>query len=111
MEQDVEIYIKSCPQCLWFKRLPERANLNPIEVTRPMELVHIDYLTIEAQKNSKSLEDVNILIVTDHFTRYAHTPTAKHPVLACVSSLGKFWPSGSQTPGAPPGTQKVPLYQ
>ena len=71
MAQNVEIYIKSCPRCLQFKRLPERANLNPMEATRPMELVHIDYLTIEAPKNSRSLKDVNILIVTDHFTQCA----------------------------------------
>ena len=80
MAQDVEIHVKSCPRCLRFKRLPERANLNPIEATRPMELVHIDYLTIKAPKNSKSLKDVNILIVMDHFTWYAQayiTPNQK----------------------------------
>ena len=43
-----------------------------------MELVHIDYLTIESKTSEK---DVNILIVTDHFTRYAqayitHSQTA-----------------------------------
>ena len=37
---------------------------------RPLELIHIDYLTTEAPKNSRSQKDVNILIVTDHFTRY-----------------------------------------
>ena len=36
-----------------------------------MELVHINYLMIEAPKNSKSLKDVYILTVMDHFTRYA----------------------------------------
>ena len=34
-----------------------------------MELVHMDYLTIESNKQDK---DVNILVVTDHFTRLAH---------------------------------------
>ena len=80
MAQDVEIYVKSCSRCLRLKRLPERANLNPIEVTRPMELVHIDYLMIEATKNSKSLKDVNILVLVDHFTQYAQayiTPNQK----------------------------------
>ena len=80
MAQDVEIHVKSCPRCLRFKRLPESANLNPIEATRPVELVHIDCLTIEAPKNSKSLKDVNILIVTVHFTWYAQayvTPNQK----------------------------------
>ena len=37
----------------------ERAELNIIDVTRPLELVHIDFLTIEAPKKDK---DVNILI-------------------------------------------------
>ena len=85
MAQDVEIHVKSCPRCLRFKRLPERANLNPIEATRPMELVHIDYLTIEAPKNSISLKDVNILIVMDHFTRYTQayvTPNQKANTVA-----------------------------
>ena len=82
--QDVEIIVKSCPKCLRFKRLPERANLNPIEATRPMELVHKDYLIIEAPKNSKSLKDVNILIVTDHFTRYSD-------FLCTMVSLKRFY--------------------
>ena len=36
-----------------------------------MELVHIDYFTIEAPENSRSSKDINILVITDHFTRYA----------------------------------------
>ena len=42
--------------------------LNPIIASRPLELVHIDYLTIEAPEGSKSDKDINVL---DHFTRYA----------------------------------------
>ena len=68
MEDDIEEYIKTCPRCLKFKAILERAELNIIDVTRPLELVHIDFLTIEAPKKDK---DVNILVVTDHFTRYA----------------------------------------
>ena len=69
--ENVERHIKSCPQCLRFKTQPEGAELNPIIATRPLELVHIDYLTIEAPTNSKSGKDVDVLIITDHFTRYA----------------------------------------
>ena len=71
MAKEVEHYVKSCPHCLRFKRLSESATLNLIETSRPLELVHIDYLTIEAPKNSRSQKDISILIVTDHFTRYA----------------------------------------
>ena len=69
--KDVEKHIKSCPRCLRFKTQLEKAELNPVIATRPLELVHIDYLTIEAPTNSKSGKDVNVLIITDHFTRYA----------------------------------------
>ena len=80
MAKDVENHVKSCPHCLRFKKLPEKATLNPIKTSRPLKLVHIDYLTIEAPKNSRSQKDVNVLIATDHFTRYAQafvTPNQK----------------------------------
>ena len=71
MIEDIEHHIKSCPRCLRFKTQPEKAELNPIIATRPLELVHIDYLTIEAPEGSKSDKDINVLVITDHFTRYA----------------------------------------
>ena len=82
---DIEKHIKSCPRCLRFKTQPEKAELNPIIATRPLELVYIDYLTIEPPSNSRSNKDVNILIITDHFTRYAQahiTSSQKAPVVA-----------------------------
>ena len=85
MIEDIEYHIKSCHRCLRFKTQPERAELNPIIATRPLELVHIDYLTIEPPANSKSDKDANILIITDHFTRYAQahiTSNQKAPVVA-----------------------------
>ena len=71
MVEDIEHYNKSCPYCLQFKTQPIKAELNPIIATRPLELVHIDYLTTEAPNSSKSDKDINVLIITDHFTRYA----------------------------------------
>ena len=73
MIEDIEHHVKSCPHCLRFKIQPEKAELNPIIATRPLELVHIDYLTVEVPDNSKSDKDINILVITDHFTRYAQT--------------------------------------
>ena len=43
MGEDVEDYVKTCPRCLKFKAIPEKAELNIIDVTRPLELVHIDF--------------------------------------------------------------------
>ena len=36
-----------------------------VDATYPMELVHMDYLMIEANKDGK---DVHILVITNHFT-------------------------------------------
>ena len=83
--EDIEKHIKSCPQCLRFKTQPEKAELNPIIATRSLELVHRDYLTIESPSNSMSNKDVNILVITDHFTRYAQahvTSSQKAPIVA-----------------------------
>ena len=36
-----------------------------IDATSPMELVHMEYLTIEANEDG---DEVHILLITDHFT-------------------------------------------
>ena len=35
-----------------------------VDATDPMELVHMDYLTIETTEGGK---DIHILVITDHF--------------------------------------------
>ena len=43
------------------------APLQPILITQPLELVHMDYLSLEPSKGNIE----NVLVITDHFTRYA----------------------------------------
>ena len=60
----------------------------PIETSYPMELVHMDFLTIGKPNTDKM---INILIVTDHFTKYSQayvTPNQTAPVVA--RTLGEF---------------------
>jgi transposase InsO family protein len=63
----VEDWIKHCPRCLRRKTLPNTAPLVNIITTQPMELVCIDFLSLES--SSGGFE--NVLVITDHFTRYA----------------------------------------
>ena len=63
---DVASYINNCPRCIRRKAQPDVAPLLNIEATQPLELVHLDYLQIETSKGNIE----NVLIVTDHFTRY-----------------------------------------
>ena len=55
MESDIEEYVKTCPRCLKFKAIPEKAELNIINVTRPLELVHIDFLLLRLLGKIKML--------------------------------------------------------
>ena len=75
-------YICACDRCTQFKQAPEKAEMHPIETSYPLELVHMDFLTIGKPNTDKM---VNILIVTDHFTKYAQayvTPNQMAPTVA-----------------------------
>ena len=67
MLRDTEGHFKKCEWHLKFKAKPQKVELQAILVTYPLELVHMDYLTIESAKADK---DVNILVITDHFMRF-----------------------------------------
>ena len=43
--------------------------METIETSYPLELIHMDFLTIGSKKGPS--KDINILVVTDRFTRYA----------------------------------------
>ena len=73
MHMHVASYINSCPRCIRRKSQPDVAPLHNIEATQPLELIHLDYLQIEPSKGNIE----NVLIVTDHFTRYAYAYPSK----------------------------------
>ena len=65
MIDNITRHVKHCKRCWGFKALPEKAPMENIDATYPMELVHMDYLTIETNEGGK---DVHIFVITDHFT-------------------------------------------
>ncbi|XP_039883140.1 uncharacterized protein K02A2.6-like [Simochromis diagramma] len=82
MASDIEQKIKSCSRCVCRKTLPERAApLVNIQVTRHLELVCIDFLTIEPDRSNTK----DVLVITDFFTKYAvamTTPNQKAKTVA-----------------------------
>ena len=54
-----------------------------IEATKPLELVHLDYLQIEPSKGHIE----NVLIVTNHFTRYAQAYLSKTQIALATAKL------------------------
>lgn len=85
MASNVETKIKTCPRCVRRKALPERAaQLVNIKTTRPLELLCMDYLSIEPDKSN--IKDV--LVLTDHFTKYAVAiPTANQKARTVAKCL------------------------
>ncbi|KAL1268820.1 hypothetical protein QQF64_034183 [Cirrhinus molitorella] len=70
MEQDIKSYVKCCQRCILAKS-PEpsaRAPLESIRTSAPMELVCLDFWSAEDSKQNS----VDVLVVTDHFTKLAH---------------------------------------
>ena len=69
MAEDVQIHIHTSDQCLKFKQPQEKFEMQPILVSYLLELVHLDFLTLGGKMDDS--KSVNVLIVTDHFTKYA----------------------------------------
>lgn len=68
MAADIENKLKTCERCVRRKAPADKAApLVNILTSRPMELVCMDFLSLES--DSKNTKD--ILVITDHFTKYA----------------------------------------
>ena len=67
MRRDVEKYVASCARCLRFKAKTDRAPLQTIEATSPLELVHLDFLKVEDNHDNYH----PVLVITDHFSGFA----------------------------------------
>ena len=79
------MHMHTCDRCLRFKQPLERSEMQPILVSYLMELVHLDFLTVGGRADDS--RSVDILIVTDHFTKYVQayiTPKQTAVVVARI---------------------------
>ena len=86
MMDDASTYVGSCQRCQKAKGRQQRAPLQPYHADAPMELVHMDYLTIE---HGRTQQDVNILIITDHYSRFAQA--IKTPSQTAIVTAQAAW--------------------
>lgn len=85
MRKEVESYCHSCLRCIQRKTLPQRAApMGHLESQGPMDLVCIDFLCLESDLSGQG----DILVVTDHFTRYAQAfPTRDQQATTVAKTL------------------------
>ena len=75
--------VSKCQNSLKRKAISDVAPLQPIIASQPMELVHMDFLSIEPSK--ENIE--NVLVITDHFTRYAQAYASKTQTAQATAKL------------------------
>ena len=64
-----------------FKKTPQHDEMYPIMATYPLELIHLDFLSIGGKDNVLK----NVLVVTDHFTRYAQCYVTSNQLAVTVA--------------------------
>ena len=63
--------IKACRRCLQYEGGTPKAPLCPIVATTPLDLLHVDFTSIETMMElDKSPQVANVLVFQDHFTKH-----------------------------------------
>ena len=71
MAKQMRQVIKACKCCLQYEGGTPKAPLCPIVATTPLDLLHIDFTSIETMfKLNQSPRVANVLVFQDHFTKH-----------------------------------------
>ena len=71
MAKQMRQVIRACKHCLLYVDGIPKAHLCPIVATAPMDLLHVDFTSIETTLEvNQSPRVANILVFQDHFTKH-----------------------------------------
>ena len=88
MAKQMRQVIKACRCCLQYEGGTPKAPLCPIVATTPLDLLHVDFTSIETMMELDQLPRVtNILVFQDHFTKHVLAYVAPNQT---VKTITKF---------------------
>ncbi|KAL7870269.1 hypothetical protein SRHO_G00077660 [Serrasalmus rhombeus] len=92
MATDVQKWCAECQQCTLRKRPGTSAvGLTPVATSYPLELVTMDFLSLEAAVGGFQ----NIMVLTDHFTKFAWAAATRDQTAATTSHTTPYHPEGN----------------
>ena len=90
--QETREHIRNCSRCLSFKTPEEVSEIERIECSYPLEMIHLDFLSIGqpgVDETGRKKKPINVLVVTDHFTRFAQAYITTNQTAAIIAH--KLW--------------------
>ena len=86
--EDCKAMFRGCQHCCAIEGAIPKAPLCPIRAYAPLELVHVDFMSIETDMELNKPPGVkNVLVITDHFMRYAMAFVTKDQTAKTVARV------------------------
>ena len=88
MVKQMRQVIRACKHCLQYEDGTPKAPLCPIVATTPLDLLHVDFTSIDTTLELNQLPRVaNVLVFQDHFTKHVLVYVTPDPT---AKNIGKF---------------------
>ena len=88
MAEDCKALVRGCPRGHGFEGAIPKASLCPIRVHAPLELVHVDFTSVESTMELNKLPSIkNVLVIMDHFMRYTLAVMTKDQTAKTIAKV------------------------
>ena len=88
MVEDCHALVRGCQQCCAFEGAISKAPLCPILAHTSLELIHVDFTSVESTMEFNKPPCVkNVLVITDHFTRYTLAMVTKDQTTKTIARI------------------------
>ena len=88
MVDDCRALVRGCQRCHTFEGAVPKAPLCPTKALSLLELVHVDFMSVESTMELNKPPSVkNVLVITDHFTHYAMAVVTKDQTAKTVMKV------------------------